>query len=127
MSTTPLQLKVALISTMYELLDTTGHTNVGSKTRLGGGPFAPEVIGVKSSHKPDLFGKNERGKLVLVETVTKDDMHDLDKLKEKLYLFYTASQCYGWDFHIACFAALAVHVKNFCRKNEIRYSRLWEI
>ena len=127
MNAPPLQLKVALVTTMYELLDTTEHKSIGSKTRLGGGPNTPEVIGTVRSHRPDLFAKNPRGKLVLVETVTNEDMKDLDKLKDKLYLFYTASQCYGWDFHLACFAGLAVHLKHFCKKNEIRYSKIWTL
>ncbi len=121
------QLKVALVSTMFELLDATEHENIGSRLRLGGGPASPEVYGTRSSHRPDLFAKNGRGKMVLVETVTREDMKDLNQLQEKLYLFYTASKCYAWDFHLVCFAATAPHLKEFCKKQEIRYSKLWEI
>ncbi len=123
----PIALKTALVATMFELLDATEHDHIGSRIRLGGGPTSPEVYGSKSNHRPDLFAKNSRGKPVLVETVTREDMKDLKTLHEKLYLFFTASECYTWDFHLACFAALAPHLRNFCSKNEIKFSKLWEI
>ncbi len=121
------QMKVALVSTMYELLDATDHQNIGSRIRLNNGPATPEVLGQLSNHRPDLFAKNAKGKMVLVETVTREDMKDLDALKEKLYLFFTASQAYNWDFHLVCFKQIAQHLKQFCRKQEIRYSKLWEL
>ncbi len=123
----PIQLKMALVSTMYELLDATEHAAIGSRLKMNGVVISPEVYGSKASFRPDLFAKNKTGKMVLVETVTKDDMKNLDTLRDKLYLFYTASECYEWDFHLVCFAGLASNLKHFCKKQEIRYSKLWEI
>ncbi len=121
------QPKTALVTTMLDFLEATDHKQIGSKNRLRSGPGSPEVLGVRSNHRPDLFCRNIRGRWVLLETVTREDMKDLEKLKDKLYLFSTAAQSYDWEFHIACFRAIESHVRGFCRKNDIRFSKLWDI
>ncbi len=119
--------KAGLIATMYELLDVTDHTQIGSRMRIRDAPNTPEVLGTRSNHRPDLFCKNVRGKFQLVETVAKEDMKDLDKLKDKLQLFYNASVSYDWDFHLVCFKSMANTLGHFCKNNAIRYSRLWDL
>lgn len=116
--------KVALVATMVELLESTDHKEI--YFRLKTAPKAPPLVeGKKSSHRPDIFCRKKRQ--VLVESVTQADMKDLDKLKDRLYLFYTASEMNNWDFHLACYKILAPHLKNFCSKNAIRYSKMWDI
>lgn len=122
-----LQRKVALVATMYELLEFTEHSHIGTRIELKGGPQPPEVIGTRGNHTPDLFAKAPRGRMVLIETVNQEDLRDAEKLKNKLQLFFTASEAYGWTFYLACFSGIASDVKHFCSRNRIRYSRLWEI
>ncbi len=112
---------------MFELLDSTEHKNIASRLRLRDSPAPPQVVGTLSTQRPDLACRNGAGKMVIVESVTKEDMIHLDDLKERLYLFYTAAQCYGWDFHVVCYKVMQPHVKNFCYKNGIRYSKLWDL
>ncbi len=119
--------KEALVSTMFELFGATGHLDMSTRLKLDGINFPPEIIGTRASFRPDVFCKAKNGKSVCIETVTSEDMRDLDKLKDKLFLFSSSAQAYDWDFHIACYAAIAIHVKHFCAKNCIRYSRLWEL
>jgi len=112
---------------MYEMLEFTEHSRIGTRIELKGGPQPPEVIGTRGNHRPDLFALAPRGRMVLVETVNQEDLKDAEKLKNKLQLFFTASEAYGWTFYLACFSGLAPDVKLFCQRHRIRYSRLWEI
>ncbi len=114
------------MATMVELLDSTDHRPIHS--RLRNALKSPALVeGLKSNHRPDIFCARKRKRSVLVETVTKEDMKDLEKLKDRLYLFYTASEMNEWDFHIACYKTLATPLKQFCNKYCIRYSKIWDI
>lgn len=124
-----LQRKVALVATMYEMLEFTEHERIGTRIRLKDSPEPPQVIGTRASFYPDLFAKAPTGKkrMVLVETVNQEDLRDPEKLKSKLQLFYTASEAYGWTFYLACFSGVADDLKLFCNRHRIRYSKLWTI
>lgn len=124
-----LQRKIALVTTMYELLDSTAHERIGTRLRLKDSPEPPQVIGTRASFYPDLFAKSPHGKkrMVLVETINQEDLKDHEKLKSKLQLFYTASEAYEWVFYLACFSGIADDVKLFCNRHRIRYSKLWTL
>ncbi len=118
--------KLALVSTMIALLDVAGHRKI--RSRIPGCPVAPPVIdGTQSRERPDIFSETVGVRPILVEAVSSQDMKDLNALKTRLQLFYTGAESKKWDFYLCCYKTLAPHLKLFCSRNAIRYSKLWEI
>ncbi len=117
--------KLALVATMIAFLDAVGHKK--TRSRIPGCPVAPPVIeGQLSNERPDIYSDHFNRPL-LCEAVSQMDMSNLDALKKRLELFHFAADSKGWTFYLACYKTLAPHLKAFCARNQIRYSRLYEI
>lgn len=117
--------KLALVATMALYFETLGHR---MSSRLPGCPAPPPLIeGTQSRERPDMFSHMSRTRPVLLDSVTSLDMKDLDSLRKRLYLFYTGGESGRWDFHLACYKTLVPHLKLFCSRNSIRYTKLHEI
>ncbi len=120
--------KVGLIATMGSLFQATGHTGMTSRCVDLGVPLSEGIAGTKSTQWPDLLCNSPNGRTrVMVETVAQADMRDLDALKDRMFLLSAYAQQMGWDFHVSCFAGLGMHVRAFCLRNCIKYSKLWEV
>lgn len=116
--------KMSLIQVIRAVYETQRCGDI--RTRLPG-DFAPAVIrGSKSDQRPDLTcfdGKRQ----ILLATVTPNDFKDLNALLERLFLFYTHTTGHNQIFQLAVHVAVAPSLKQFCKKNQIRYSKLWEV
>ncbi len=117
--------KAGLIATLTELLELTPGQTVLSRIRTEGTP-PPMVMGTQSNERPDVFASG-KARPVLLETVTMKDFGDPEKLYKRLYLFYSASEMYGWDYQLACYRSNLSALKGFCAKREIRYSKIWDL
>ena len=118
--------KLGLIATVAAVLDATGYDDVRSRFRNEN--LLVEVQGTQSNEKPDLFAEEPQPRRsIIVETVTLKELGDPERLKRRLYLFYTASETYGWEFHLACYATVKEALARFCARWGIRYTRIWGI